>query len=327
VRNAIVAELQECAHVRMEHDAYGNMIARYQRGTRRRPRWAFAAHMDHPGWVRSKEGDWRFLGSVAERFLVNPRKREFGDFAMWDLPAFELKDGQIHSRACDDLLGCAEIICLFRELEAAKADAHCLGIFTRAEEVGFWGAIQLARSGILPKDITVFSLETSTPRGGAEIGRGPIVRVGDRLSIFNSGETARVMSAAATKRHPGTTLSAGWRRLRSERLSALRLPIGGREHRARQLSQLRSGWQYPVRIRLRGRLCEYGPALSGTCRRRNENVRSDQGSPRHAGKKGRDLQAVSPGPALSYLRRSGTMISSSRRARITRPSSITLTVI
>jgi len=197
VRDAIVAELHECPHVRIEHDAWGNMIARYQRGTQRRARWAFAAHMDHPGWVRSKDGEWRFLGSVAERFLVNPRKREFGEFAMWDLPAFELKDNQIHSRACDDLLGCAEIICLFRELEAAKTEVHCLGIFTRAEEVGFWGAIQLARSGILPKDITVFSLETSTPRGGAEIGRGPIVRVGDRLSIFDSRETARLMSVAA----------------------------------------------------------------------------------------------------------------------------------
>jgi endoglucanase len=153
--------------------------------------------MDHPGWVRDKDGEWRFLGSVAERFLVNPRKQEFGDFAMWDLPAFALKDGQIHSRACDDLLGCAEIICLFRELEAAKADVHCLGIFTRAEEIGFWGAIQLARSGILPKDITVLSLETSAPRGGAEIGRGPIVRVGDRLSIFDSAGTAHVMSVAA----------------------------------------------------------------------------------------------------------------------------------
>jgi len=197
VRDAIVTQLQECAHVRIEHDGYGNMIARYQRGSRRRPCWAFAAHMDHPGWVRSKDGDWRFLGSVAERFLINPRKREFGDFAMWDLPAFELRNGQIHSRACDDLLGCAEIICLFRELEAAEADVHCLGLFTRAEEVGFWGAIQLARSGILPKSIRVFSLETSTPRGGAELGRGPIVRVGDRLSIFDSGETARVMNLAA----------------------------------------------------------------------------------------------------------------------------------
>ena len=200
VRDAIIAQLRKCPHVKVEHDAYGNMIARYRRRTRARPRWAFAAHMDHPGWVRAENGDWRFLGSVAERFLVNPRKREFGDFAMWDLPAFELKDGQIHSRACDDLLGCAEIICLFRELEAAKADVHCLGVFTRAEEVGFWGAIQLARAGTLPKGITVFSLETSTPRGGAEIGRGPIVRVGDRLSIFDSGETARLMNVAAAQK-------------------------------------------------------------------------------------------------------------------------------
>src|SRR5436190_1554541 len=197
VRDAIVAELRDCPHVSIKHDAFGNMIARYRRGTRKRARWAFAAHMDHPGWVRTKEGKWRFLGSVAERFLVNPKKREFGNFAMWDLPAYELKDGQIHSRACDDLLGCAEIVCLFRELEAAKANVHCLGIFTRAEEVGFWGAIQLARSRLLPKGITIFSLETSAPRGGAEIGRGPIVRVGDRLSIFDSGETARLISAAS----------------------------------------------------------------------------------------------------------------------------------
>jgi endoglucanase len=128
--------------------------------------------------------------------------REFGNFAMWDLPAFEVKDGLIHSRACDDLLGCAEIICLFCELEAARANVHCLGLFSRAEEVGFWGAIQLARSGVLPKDITIFSLETSAPRGGAEIGRGPIVRVGDRLSIFDSGETTRLMSVAAANSIP-----------------------------------------------------------------------------------------------------------------------------
>jgi endoglucanase len=197
VRDAIVGELRKCRHVRIEHDAYGNMIARYRRGTRSRARWAFAAHMDHPGWVRNKRGDWQFLGSVAERFLVNPRKQDFGNFAMWDLPAFAFKNGQIHSRACDDLLGCAEIICLFRELESAKANVHCLGIFSRAEEVGFWGAIQLARSKILPKDVTILSLETSAPRGGAEIGRGPIVRVGDRLSIFDSAATAEVMGAAA----------------------------------------------------------------------------------------------------------------------------------
>lgn len=196
VRDEIVSQLQGCPHVSIEHDKFGNLIARYQRKTRRPAQWAFAAHMDHPGWVRTTENEWRFLGSVRESFLVHARKREFGDFAMWDLPAFEFKDGQIRSRACDDLLGCAEIICLFRELETAKAEAHCVGIFSRAEEVGFWGAIQLAKSKKLPKGITILSLETSTPRGGAEIGRGPIVRVGDRLSIFDSAGTAAVVDIA-----------------------------------------------------------------------------------------------------------------------------------
>lgn len=42
----------------------------------------------------------------------------------------------------------------------------------------------------------------STPRGGAEIERGPIVRVGDRLSIFDSGETARLISVTAANEIP-----------------------------------------------------------------------------------------------------------------------------
>lgn len=201
VRDAIIAELETCPHVLVKRDRYGNVIAQYQRGSRKRPHWAFAAHMDHPGWVRRK-GEWRFLGSVAEQYLVNPRRREFGEFAMWDLPAFELKGEEIHSRACDDLLGCAEIICLFHELEARKVQAHCLAIFTRAEEVGFWGAIQVARSGVLPKGITIFSLETSVPRGGAKMGSGPIVRVGDKLSIFDSVETARVINVAKANKIP-----------------------------------------------------------------------------------------------------------------------------
>lgn len=196
VRDEIVAQLRQFPHVRVEHDRFGNVIARYRGKTRRGARWAFAAHMDHPGWVRTKAVESQFLGSVRESFLVNPRKREFGDFAMWDLPAFEFRNGEIHSRACDDLVGCAEIICLFHELEASDADVHCLGIFSRAEEVGFWGAIQLARSKTIPKSTAIFSLETSTPRGSAEIGRGPIVRVGDRLSIFDNAATATVIQIA-----------------------------------------------------------------------------------------------------------------------------------
>lgn len=195
VRAEIEAQLRKISHLKFERDGFGNVIARYRRG-RGRARWGLAAHMDHPGWVRGEDGEMRFLGSVPARFRSNPQKRSFGDFEMWDLAPFELRDRQIHSRACDDLLGCAEIICVLRELAEARVDAHCLGLFTRAEEVGFVGAIQLARADILPRGLTILSLETSAPRGPAEIGRGPIVRVGDKVSSFDGPATARLLSVA-----------------------------------------------------------------------------------------------------------------------------------
>jgi putative aminopeptidase FrvX len=195
VRAEIEEQLRKMPHVTFKRDDFGNVIARYRRG-RSRARWAFAAHMDHPAWVRQKNGAMQFLGSVAERYLAKPQTKDFGDFAMWDLPPFEVRERMIYSRACDDLLGCVEILCLFRELEEAEAEAHCLGLFTRAEEVGFVGAIELARAKVLPTSLTILSLETSAPRGTAEIGRGPIVRVGDKISTFDGPATATLLAAA-----------------------------------------------------------------------------------------------------------------------------------
>lgn len=202
VRDEIRRQLSECPHVRVKTDRFGNLVAEYRGKTTAAPRWAFAAHMDHPGWVRDKDGELHFLGSVAEKYRVDPKRKEFGDFAMWDLPACEIRDDHVHSRACDDLLGCAEIICLFRELETKRAKVACLGLFTRAEEVGFVGAIKLAQSGIIPKKTTIFSLETSTPRGTARMGDGPIVRVGDKMSIFDGPATARLLQVAERAKIP-----------------------------------------------------------------------------------------------------------------------------
>jgi putative aminopeptidase FrvX len=202
VRAEIEAQLRKIPHVKFERDGFGNVIAHYQRGRKRAAEWGLAAHMDHPGWIRDKEGEMRFLGSVAARFRSNPKKRLFGDFEMWDLSPFEIRDRRIHSRACDDLLGCAEIICVFRQLEEKAANAHCVGLFTRAEEVGFVGAIKLAQAEILPRSLTILSLETSTPRGTAEIGRGPIVRVGDRVSSFDGPATGRLLSIAQEEEIP-----------------------------------------------------------------------------------------------------------------------------
>lgn len=208
VCRAIRQMLQECPSVRIEQDDFGNLIATYQRGDAK-PRWAFAAHMDHPGWVRSSgameaEGEpWQFLGGVPKDYLApKPPRVEFGAFAMWDLPAFELKEGKIYSRACDDLIGCAAIVAMFKELERTAAECCCMGLFTRAEEVGFVGAMRLAMAGRLAKDVAIISLETSAERPPAKMGDGVIVRVGDKASIFDPAITAELVAAASAEKLP-----------------------------------------------------------------------------------------------------------------------------
>lgn len=186
-------------HVTVTEDAFGNLIASYRRG-RKPARLAFAAHLDHPGWVKTR-GEPEFLGGVPADRLQQCPVRWFGDFGMWDLPAFALTgDGLIQSRACDDLIGCVEIVAMFLELERLGAEATCHGLFTRAEEVGFVGAIHLAKTWPLPKNVRFVSLETSAPRGGAEIGRGPVVRVGDRMSVFDDAITAELLDAATAEK-------------------------------------------------------------------------------------------------------------------------------
>ncbi len=191
-------------HVTIDEDDFGNLIVRYRRG-RKPARLAFAAHLDHPGWVKNakdpEKGAPEFLGGVPADRLEKCEVKWFGDFGMWDLPAYELtKDKLIRSRACDDLIGCVEIVSLFHELERLEAEATCYGLFTRAEEVGFIGAVHLAKKWPLPKGVRFVSLETSAPRGGAEMGRGPVVRVGDRMSVFDDAVTAELLDAAAAEK-------------------------------------------------------------------------------------------------------------------------------
>lgn len=201
VRQAIRGLLAGRPRVHLREDDFGNLIAHYRGpGAPARARWAFSAHMDHPGWVRTPEGEWRFLGGVEQAYLEANRgmMRDFGNFAMWDLPAFEVRNGQIHSRACDDLIGCAAIVATLQELDRLGSPVECYGFFTRAEEVGFVGALKLARSGwVAEAGLTVVSLETSAERPPAKMGAGPILRVGDKTSVFDQAASAELQQIAA----------------------------------------------------------------------------------------------------------------------------------
>ena len=198
VRAAIRRLLAECPGITLSEDPFGNLIALYENG-KSRTEFAFAAHMDHPAYVGRE-----FLGGVPESYRKGkPPTEKFGPFRMWALPAFQVRAGRIYSRACDDLIGCACIVAMLRELSQKRAKCAAYGLFTRAEEVGFVGAIQLAKRGIIPKETTIVSLETSSRKGGpVKMGGGVIVRVGDRTSVFDSAGTARLLEAAKAAEIP-----------------------------------------------------------------------------------------------------------------------------
>ena len=240
VRTAIRGLLAGCAGMTLAQDEFGNLIAHYQGqdgAETGAPVYAFCAHMDHPGWVApGGAADRQFLGGVPESYLAANRERvrDFGDFAMWDLPECDLRDGRIHSRACDDLIGCAVIVATLQGLSQSGFGGECYGLFTRAEEVGFAGAIAMAKDRWLrDAGITVISLETSAERPPARMGAGPIIRVGDKQSVFDHQVTAELVAAAAEADIPaqrclmsGGTCEATAFRLYGVRCGAMCVALG-----------------------------------------------------------------------------------------------------
>lgn len=116
---------------------------------------------------------------------------EVSDLATWDLkPSRVTARGMMHSPACDDLAGAAAALSALDVLSKKRGwDGDVRVLLTRAEEVGFVGAIQACQSGIIPKNAQLIALETSRTFSDSPIGNGPIVRVGDRISVFHHGLT------------------------------------------------------------------------------------------------------------------------------------------
>jgi putative aminopeptidase FrvX len=123
-----------------------------------------------------------------------------GDVATWDVGPGAIEDGLIKTTVCDDLVALAAALCAFDRIRAMRAagerteDVRLL--LTRAEEVGFIGAIAACRLGTIPAGSRLIALENSRSFADSPIGGGPIVRVGDRLSVFSPTLSASVAQRA-----------------------------------------------------------------------------------------------------------------------------------
>ena len=199
--------------------------------------WVFTAHMDHPSFVvRRRRGKtlWAdFRGGIHQDYFSGGPVRFFtengdvlakiksakrdkklgwwcctlelkkavkipaGTLGMWDVPVFKKQGDRLSARACDDLAGVAAIMCALEELKKEKINGHVTAILTRAEEVGFVGAVAACESRTLPKNGKIIAIETSAEQPGAKLGDGVVIRVGDRTWTFDPTLTAHVSKAAA----------------------------------------------------------------------------------------------------------------------------------
>jgi putative aminopeptidase FrvX len=152
----------------------------------------------------SKEG-LKFVVQF-EREPVEFSKNSFGGF---DFPGVRKRSQLVQTRAADDLAGC--VIALGALLDQAidaknnsrlsrRRHRPLVGIFTRAEEVGFVGCSHLIQSQELHRigadKLWFVSLEASKELPGAILGKGPVLRVGDRATLFDSEVSALLWKSA-----------------------------------------------------------------------------------------------------------------------------------
>ncbi|MFG0327164.1 MAG: hypothetical protein ACF8SC_07885 [Phycisphaerales bacterium JB037] len=127
-----------------------------------------------------------------------------GDVARWELPEPEVIDdefgGIFHTHACDDLAALAAALAALEELRLARAEGHATAdvrvLLTLAEEIGFVGAIGACEDRFMPAGSRIIALENSRSFPDSPIHGGPIVRVGDRISVFSPELTAAVSEVA-----------------------------------------------------------------------------------------------------------------------------------
>jgi len=123
---------------------------------------------------------------------VNLSNQCFGSF---DFPGYSFRGNLVSTRAADDLAGC--VIALGALLDLKKKNSgKTVAVFTRAEEVGFIGCWSFLKSHQFHKDFLMISLEASKALPAAEVGKGPVLRVGDAAGVFDPDSTFWVWQTA-----------------------------------------------------------------------------------------------------------------------------------
>jgi endoglucanase len=272
----------------LKPDQAGNLLITIKGRKRRAPVIA-AAHMDHPGFVIESVDrrmvNARFMGGVMEPYFDNAAVEFFdandeptsgrivehdhesssavirlaravtmlqpGDIGRWRFPANRLgiRGDLLRAPGCDDLAGVASALAAIDQARKKPDLAHFGVLLTRAEEEGFIGAIGACKLGTVPTEARLLSIETSRSFPDSPIGGGPVVRVGDRASIFDHALTNSITDIARSRKiahqrklMDGGTCEATAFVAYGHRASGLCLPLGN-YHNMVDIDGVREGGQ------------------------------------------------------------------------------------
>lgn len=227
-------------------DSGGNLFIT-QKGRKSNKPLLAVAHMDHPAFVvtevSGRQARFEFRGGVTAPYfedasvevisradgaggkvlsyhagtqtghilLSGTGSVETGDIAIWKMQAKAAPKGRFRAPACDDLAGVAAALAALDRCRSDGSLKHFGVLLTRAEEVGLVGAIHAAKSGAIPDGARLLSIETSRELPNARIGDGPVIRTGDRSTVFDRELTNRISTAAraAGMRHQRKLMDGG----------------------------------------------------------------------------------------------------------------------
>jgi endoglucanase len=215
-------------------DKYGNLSVFYKDNSA--PQLSFVVHMDHPGFIASEQtientcsayfyGVWSPEEFSAAPILFFPDhlppvhatatkwEKDFkarawkatlttsgiinkGDIGMWDFPPFKIGTKFLHSRNCDDSIGCILLLMLIDHCNQNNICTPFSVLFTCAEEAGLYGTKFICQQKSINYENVIISIETSKELPIAKIHDGVIIRVGDAHSIFTPSVTDTIITVA-----------------------------------------------------------------------------------------------------------------------------------
>jgi endoglucanase len=137
-----------------------------------------------------------------------------GDIGRWRFAggsgAVGFRNRQLRAHACDDLAGLAAALSALDRARGRQNLAPIGVLLTRAEEIGFLGAIAACRDPSIRTRDRLLCLEASRSFPDSPLGGGPILRVGDRAGTFDPDLTYRI--GVWLRRHEETSPGFRWQR-------------------------------------------------------------------------------------------------------------------